>query len=140
MRTVLDPHDANNPIPVHVGNWRTDNNALWCGDDPDCAYGNVALNKVCSQEGMNLLCMHSSAVLDGVRAPTCMSLVWGCLLTTVKYQEEAYANPSPLAIINDDYKEVRASQKAHMYACLCTRVHTISTSRNEHGKAWVRSE
>lgn len=61
---MLDPHDANNPIPVNVGNWRTDNNVLWCGDDPDCDYGNVAKNK-----------------------------------------EEAYANPSPLAIINDDYKE-----------------------------------
>eukprot|EP00001_Collodictyon_triciliatum_P053428 09532_2 len=64
-RTVLaDLHGPDNPIPVHVGNWRTDNKALWCGEDPDCAYGNVAKDK-----------------------------------------EKAYADPSPLAIINDDYKE-----------------------------------
>jgi len=63
-RTVLDIHDANNPIPVNVGRWQTDNAYQWCGDDPDCGYGNVALNK-----------------------------------------EEAYADPSPLAIINEDYKE-----------------------------------
>jgi len=63
-RTVLDIHDANNPIPVDVGRWQTDNSVTWCGDDPDCGYGNVALNK-----------------------------------------EEAYADPSPLAIINEDYKE-----------------------------------
>ena len=41
-RTVLaDLHGPDNPIPVHVGNWRTDNKALWCGEDPDCAYGIV---------------------------------------------------------------------------------------------------
>jgi hypothetical protein len=49
---------------VDVGNWRTDNSVKWCGEDPDCGYGNIALNR-----------------------------------------EEAYADPSPLAIINEKYGE-----------------------------------
>ena len=55
---------ADDPMPVDVGNWRTDNSVQWCGEDPDCGYGNIALNR-----------------------------------------EEAYADPSPLAIINDAYVE-----------------------------------
>ena len=44
-RTVLVLHGGDNPLPVHVGNWRTDNKAKWCGDDPDCDFGNVAKDK-----------------------------------------------------------------------------------------------
>merc|ERR1719183_897888 len=62
IHTVLA--GADDPMGVDVGNWRTDNSVKWCGEDPDCGYGNIALNR-----------------------------------------EEAYADPSPLAIINDAYVE-----------------------------------
>ncbi len=87
---MLVLHGGDNPLPVHVGNWRTDNKAKWCGDDPDCDFGNVAKDK----EKAHIL--KSTSLTSHSKYDRTLTLQNSC---------QAYADPSPLAIINDNYKE-----------------------------------